>query len=677
MSAELSFSGDIGDSGFDIAVGAIVVAGVTSPAPPVRSPRKGIGVCGTLAGVSMGFGYPWGLAAGVPDGLFHEPIRRGDLTAGEQASEVGCCPGGRPRPPVGLQPRRQGGGAAGRIGAYSGDHDRSQRGVEPGQALLTAVRRGATKSNVPLTVAAYAANGSSGAKLTYHFLSLADLNAESHRLAASGQGGIGVTVDRDAHGWNFTASTANSLITPTASSGAATAPSPRRSTRRSPLRSSSNSPERRRRTTPRRVTHSATASTFMWSLSSTQAGADLQASTTYVGNQANVQLATALTHVASASKSTGSSGGSGWSAGMVALVAGGAVIVLGAGAYLVVRRRRTVPRRPRRPKRTDRPRRTAVADPLSPRRSMAPHVREDAPMKIVSLLPSATEIVFALGLGDQLEGVSFECDFPEAARHVTVVSGTALDVDRPRTSAEIDAEVSAMMAAGESIYSLDDALIRAIDPDVILVQDLCAVCAVPSGQVQDALDVIGCHADVVSLDPAGLDDVIECVAQVGRATGTEHTATEVAAALRQRCHRRARPAWPAAYARGSSSSNGPTHRSTVATGCRRWWRRPGASQSSRPMATPSRRLTWDEIAAESIDVTIFSPCGFELAGAVEQAASFIDRPDLPDLGRIVAVNANAYFSRPGPRVVDGVEMLAELLHPTRPGAPVPGAQILR
>jgi iron complex transport system substrate-binding protein len=93
--------------------------------------------------------------------------------------------------------------------------------------------------------------------------------------------------------------------------------------------------------------------------------------------------------------------------------------------------------------------------------------------------------------------------------------------------------------------------------------------------------------------------------------------------------------------------------------------------------TPSRRLTWDEIAMESIDVTVFSPCGFGLAGAVDQAASFIDLPDLPDLGRIVAVDANAYFSRPGPRVVDGVELLGELLHPTRPGAPVPGAQILR
>lgn len=82
---------------------------------------------------------------------------------------------------------------------------------------------------------------------------------------------------------------------------------------------------------------------------------------------------------------------------------------------------------------------------------------------------------------------------------------------------------------------------------------------------------------------------------------------------------------------------------------------------------PSRRLTWEEIGVESIDVTIFSPCGFDLAGAVEQAGSFLRRPDLPDLGRVVAVNANAFFSRPGPRVVEGVELLAEILHPSCPG----------
>jgi iron complex transport system substrate-binding protein len=155
-------------------------------------------------------------------------------------------------------------------------------------------------------------------------------------------------------------------------------------------------------------------------------------------------------------------------------------------------------------------------------------------MKIVSLLPSATEIVFALGIGDRLAGVSFECDYPEAARSVPVVCGTALHTDGSRTAADIDAEVTSLVATGEAIYRLDKARIRDIRPDVILAQDLCRVCAVPSGAVEEALAVIGCQAEVVSLDPARLDDVIACIGQVARATGTESRADDLMSRLRHR-----------------------------------------------------------------------------------------------------------------------------------------------
>lgn len=293
----------------------------------------------------------------------------------------------------------------------------------------------------------------------------------------------------------------------------------------------------------------------------------------------------------------------------------------------------------------------------------------------MSLLPSATEIVYALGLGDQLAGVSFECDYPEAARSVPVVSGTSLDVDRPRTAAEVDAEVGAMLAEGQSLYTLDDARIRAIEPDLILAQDLCAVCAIDSGAVEEALDVIGCRAQVVSLDPAGLDDVLECAIQVGRATGTEDIATDFVAglhrrldAVRARVAGRARPRvfvleWP------DPPFNGGHWMPEMVEAAG------GEPVLAEPRA-PSRRLTWEEIGTESIDITIFSPCGFYLQGAVEQAASFLGQPGLPDLGRVIAVDANAYFSRPGPRVVDGVELLAEVFHPSRPGAAVAGAQVV-
>jgi iron complex transport system substrate-binding protein len=296
-------------------------------------------------------------------------------------------------------------------------------------------------------------------------------------------------------------------------------------------------------------------------------------------------------------------------------------------------------------------------------------------VKIVSLLPSATEIVFALGLGDQLKGVSFECDYPAAARQVPIVSGTVLSTEETRDAAQVDAEVSALIAAGESIYTLDDARIRSISPDVILAQDLCRVCAVPSGAVEEALGVIGCQAQVVSLDPEGLDEVIACVGQVGRATGAEAQAETLMGelrtrieAVRARVRGTARPRvfvleWP----------DPPFNAG-------HWVPEMVEAAGGEPVLAEARarsvRLRWDEIAAEKIDVTVFSPCGFDLAGAVEQAHAFLQRPETSRLGRIVAVDANAFFSRPGPRVVDGVELLADLLHPERPGIPR-GAQELQ
>jgi iron complex transport system substrate-binding protein len=283
-------------------------------------------------------------------------------------------------------------------------------------------------------------------------------------------------------------------------------------------------------------------------------------------------------------------------------------------------------------------------------------------VKIISLLPSATEIVFALGLGEQLAGVSFECDYPAAARSVPVVSGTVLATDGSLSAQEIDAQVSTRVAAGESIYTLDDALIRTIGPDLILAQDLCQVCAVPSGAVEEALEVIGCQADVVSLDPGRLDEVIDCIGLVGAATGCEDRANTLMAglrvrveAVRQRVRGRRRPRvlvleWPdPPFNAGHwvpDMVEAAGGEALLATG-----------------GTRSRRLTWGEIAAQAIDITVFMPCGFDLDGAVTQADAFLGRPEAAVLGQIYAVDANAYFSRPGPRVVDGVELLELLFHP--------------
>ncbi len=297
-----------------------------------------------------------------------------------------------------------------------------------------------------------------------------------------------------------------------------------------------------------------------------------------------------------------------------------------------------------------------------------------APERIVSLLPSATEIVFALGLGDRLCGRSFECDHPAAARRVPVVSGSGLE-PTGSDSGSIDRAVSGAVAAGRSIYTLDSDRIRAIAPDLILAQDLCEVCAVPSGAVEQALATIGCRSEVLSLDPWSLDEVIACLELVGAATGTEARAAALAAGLRARLE-------------------GVRRRVAGLTRPRVFlleWADPPfnaghwmpdmieAAGGLPVLASPrgrSHRLDWSEIAAERIEVTVFAPCGFDLAGAVAQARSFIDRPEAQALGRIYAVDANASFSRPGPRVVDGVELLAEILHPGAGGDPA-GAVLLR
>jgi iron complex transport system substrate-binding protein len=296
-------------------------------------------------------------------------------------------------------------------------------------------------------------------------------------------------------------------------------------------------------------------------------------------------------------------------------------------------------------------------------------------VKIVSLLPSATEIVFALGLGDSLEGRSFECDFPTGAERVAIVSGTALPVDQHLTAREIDQAVATRVAAGESIYTLDAERIRAIQPDVILAQDLCEVCAVPSGAVTDALDVLGCHAEVVSLDPSSLDDVIACVGQVGAVTGTSATAEAIMRDLRER------------VARVREAVDGLVRPRALAL---EWADPPfngghwipdmllaaGAEPVLSPPGARSRRMEWSEVADAAPQVVLFMPCGYSLDGAVEEGAALRETPALDAADEIWALDANAYFSRPGPRVVDGVELLASVLHPDA-FAPRPGATRLR
>lgn len=297
-------------------------------------------------------------------------------------------------------------------------------------------------------------------------------------------------------------------------------------------------------------------------------------------------------------------------------------------------------------------------------------------VKIVSLLPSGTEIAFALGLGPDLCGVTFECDHPPAARDVPIVSGTALPTDGSLTAAEIDAAVSARVAAGESIYTLDVERIRAIDPDVILTQDLCQVCAVPAGAVTEALDRLGCSAEVVSLDPTRLSEVIADIGRVGDATARRPEADELMATLRRRI----------VAATASVAEAVPPRVLMLEWGdppfnAGHWMPDMIEAAGGEPVLGPaggrSRRLSWDEVGDEQVDIVVFAPCGFDTAAAVAQGADLLERPELRGIGQVWAVHADGYFSRPGPRLVDGTEQLAAILHPRSSGRSVDPALAVR
>jgi iron complex transport system substrate-binding protein len=288
-------------------------------------------------------------------------------------------------------------------------------------------------------------------------------------------------------------------------------------------------------------------------------------------------------------------------------------------------------------------------------------------MKIVSLLPSATELVYALGLGEDLSGVTFECDYPAEARTKPVVSDTALPTDRPLTSAEIDAEVRERMEVRQPLYVLDKDLMRQIDPDVILTQDLCRVCAVPTGQVQDALDEIGCSAEVVSMDPHSLDEILDSFLEVGRVTGAEGRAKELVDELRDRIEEVRRRA---------------TRLPTIRTLCLEWLEPPFAGGHWIPemvaiaagqnlLVEPkerSREVTWRAVANAGPEVVVHMPCGYYLAEAEEEAPAIYRVPEFRETtafasGAVFATDASSYFSRPGPRIVDGLDILAWAIHP--------------
>ena len=282
-------------------------------------------------------------------------------------------------------------------------------------------------------------------------------------------------------------------------------------------------------------------------------------------------------------------------------------------------------------------------------------------MRIVSLLPSATEILFAIGAGDEVVGVSFECDFPPEARSRTIVSTTALP--EGLVPAEIDAFVAAAIRDGQDLYRLDAGALAGLDPDVIITQDLCAVCAIDVTVVDDALAHLGCTAEVVTLDPHTIEDVLSSILALGRLTGHEEAAEELVRNHRQRMAAILRsvvlrPRPRVAVLEWTDPPYAPGH-----------WipemvELAGGECVLGTSGAKSVRVTWDDVRATAPDVLILAPCGYDLAGAQTLADEVVLAGQLPGVVTY-SVDANASWVRPGTRLIDGIEELARLLHASR------------
>ncbi len=280
-------------------------------------------------------------------------------------------------------------------------------------------------------------------------------------------------------------------------------------------------------------------------------------------------------------------------------------------------------------------------------------------MRICSLLPSGTEIVAALGLVDALVGVTYECDFPPPVKEKPIVVNSRL----PATAdpGEIDKLVREYLSRGESLYKVESEVLRKGEPDLIVTQELCNVCAATPGDLASALRGLAVQPRVLSLHPHRIEEVWKDILAVGEATERQDTARELVDGLRARID-----------AVEASVAKAPGRPRVV---CLEWTDPPMVAGHWVPEMValaggvdvlgspekPSFRVDWDGLLDAKPEVVVVMPCGYGL----EQAASEWRKTSVPTgwNARVFAVDANSYFSRPGPRLANGVELLAHLLHP--------------
>jgi iron complex transport system substrate-binding protein len=295
------------------------------------------------------------------------------------------------------------------------------------------------------------------------------------------------------------------------------------------------------------------------------------------------------------------------------------------------------------------------------------------PQRIVSLLPSATEILFAIGAGSRVVAVTHECDYPPPTRYLPRVTANALPTEGA-PPAEIDRHIRKARHEGSSIYLLDEARLQQLHPDLIVTQELCDVCAVAYTEVERAARKLPGEVPVLSLEPETLEDILTTIALAGRATGCEAGAEATVAQMRERI---------GVVAAASTAERPP---SVV---CIEWteplmsgghWvpdmvALAGGEDRLGETGRPSRQVTWEEVLAAQPDVLVLMPCGFGLERTLKVSPEVTERPGFDDLpcartGRVIAVDGSSYFNRPGPRIVSGLEILASALRAS-PGDALP------
>lgn len=281
-------------------------------------------------------------------------------------------------------------------------------------------------------------------------------------------------------------------------------------------------------------------------------------------------------------------------------------------------------------------------------------------MRIVSLVPHATELLFALGLGDEVVGVTHECDFPPEATRRAQITRDVLPAGL--SAGEIDAAVRERTEAGEAIYALDEELLHELEPDLIVTQELCPVCAVSYDEVQEVAKSIATCPRVIALDPRTFGETMGDIRTIAQATKTQEAALDLVARQRARVDQVK-----------IAVADAP-RRTVVAL---EWFDPVYVAGHWTPQLVelaggidalgfpgePSERMDWGAVRAAEPEVVLCIPCGYDGPRAAQEAERFADELRSVGAREVVAVDASAYFSRPGPRLVDGLETLAHALHP--------------